>query len=153
MTDVADALQLFEAVPYAAPRLDDAAVEQARLIRATREHLATTGLSVTYEGLAAGRSSSVEAARQWVTRARAARRIFTVDYDGNALIPSFQLDEAFDLDNRAAGIVKQLTDFGLSGWAIWRWFTAVNPWIDAPPVNVLDDPELLAQAVNGLISQ
>lgn len=137
-------------LPLAPPLLDRASIEQARLARLAREHLATTSPSVDYDGLAEGRGSTVLAARQWVKRHRQGGRIVTVDYDGRTLIPSFQLDEVFDLDPVAADAVERLTEFGMHGWAIWQWFSAHNPWIDARPIDVIGSP-LLAQAVAGLV--
>ncbi len=145
----------FDDVPLAPPLLDHAAVEQARLVRLAREHLATTLPSVDYDGLAAGRGSTVLAARQWVKRQRTAGRLFTVEYDNGTLIPSFQLDETFDVDERVAPAVERLSAFGMSGWATWQWFDAHNPWIDARPLDALCAPggglDELDRAVSGLV--
>ena len=144
------AVMAFDDLPPAPPLLDRAAVEQARLVRLARDHLASTEASVDYDGLATGRASSVLAARQWVKRQRGAGRLFVVDHGGGTLIPSFQLDEVFDLDERVAAAVEQLSEFGMSGWAMWQWFCAHNPWIDARPVDVIGTPDLQA-AVDGLV--
>lgn len=140
----------FEDLPVAPPLLDHAAVEQARLVRLARDHLASTEPSVSYDGLAEGRASTVLAARQWVKRQRSSGRLFVVDHGAGTLIPSFQLDEAFDLDQRVSGAVQRLTEFGMSGWAMWQWFCAHNPWIDARPVDVIGTPDL-ERAVAGLV--
>ena len=140
----------FDDLPPAPPMMDRAAVEQARLVRLARDHLASTEPSVDYAGLAEGRISTMLAARQWVKRQRSAGRMFVVDHGGGTLIPSFQLDEVFDLDERVAGAVQQLTEFGMSGWAMWQWFCAHNPWIDARPVDVIGTPAL-GVAVAGLV--
>ncbi len=140
----------FEDLPPAPPMLDRAAVEQARLVRLARDHLASTEPSVDYDGLAEGRASTVLAARQWVKRQRSAGRMFVVDHGPGTLIPSFQLDEVFDLDERVVPAIGRLTEFGMSGWAIWQWFSAHNPWIDARPVDVIGTPDLDA-AVAGLV--
>lgn len=140
----------FDDFPPLPPRMDRSAVEQARLVRLARDHLASTELSVDYDGLAQGRDSSVLAARQWVKRQRSAGRLFAVDYGGGTLIPSFQLDEIFDLDPRVAVAVERLTEYGLSGWAMWQWFCAHNPWIDARPVDAIATPDL-DRAVRGLV--
>lgn len=140
----------FEDLPPAPPMMDRAAVEQARLVRLARDHLASTEPSVDYDGLAEGRASTVLAARQWVKRLRGSGRMFVVDYGGGTLIPSFQLDEVFDLDPRVGSAVQRLTEFGMSGWAVWQWFCAHNPWIEARPVDVIGTPALDA-AVAGLV--
>ena len=145
------AIAYFSDIPPAPPLLDHAAVEQARLVRIVRDHLATTEPSITYEGLASGRGSSQEAARQWVKRHRAKGELFTIDYAGNTLIPLFQLDEAFGINEHAAAATARLTAAGMNGWAIWQWYTAINPWIEARPVDVLGDTSLIDQAIEGLL--
>jgi hypothetical protein len=131
------AIALFDDIPAPTPLLDRAAVEQARLVRVARDHLVSTDGSVDYEHLAIGRGGTVLAARQWVKRQRAKGRLFVVEHDGRTLIPSFQLGDAFDLDDRVGDAVAQLTAFGMSGWAIWRWFTSINPWIETRPLDAL----------------
>lgn len=144
------AVVVFDDLPPAPPRLDRAAIEQARLVRLARDHLASTELSVDYDGLATGRDTTVLAARQWVKRQRSANRLFVVDHGGGTLIPTFQLDDVFDLDARVGPTVARLADFGMSGWAMWQWFCAHNPWIDARPIDVIGQPDLDA-AVRGLV--
>ncbi len=140
----------FDDLAPAPPRLDHEAIEQARLVRLARQHLATREPSVDYDGLARGRDSTVLAARQWVKRQRAKGQVFVVDYDSTTLIPSFQLDEVFNLDNRVGPVVQRLSEAGLNGWAIWQWFTAFNPWVEARPVDLIGSPEL-DLAVDGLM--
>ena len=130
--------------------LDHAAVEQSRLVRLARDRIAGNELSVDYEGLARGRDCSVLAARQWVKRKRSKGSLFVVDHGNTTLIPSFQLDEVFDVDPRVAAVVGELVAAGMGGWAIWQWFTAINPWIDARPVDMIGRPEI-DQAVRGLL--
>lgn len=144
------ALSYFEDIPPAPPLLDRTAVEQARLVRLARDHLAANEASVDYDGLALGRGCTVLAARQWVKRQRAKQELFVVDHGGGTLIPSFQLDEVFGVDSRVAPVVAALTGAGMSGWAVWQWFAAHNPWIDARPVEVIGEPTL-QEAVDGLI--
>jgi len=145
------AAPLFDDIPSAPPMLDRVAVEQARLVRLARDYLAANELSIDYDGLAEGRASTVLAARQWVKRQRGAGRLFVVDYGGRSLIPSFQLDEVFDLDERVIGAVESLVMFGMNGWAIWQWFTSENPWINARPIEVIGTDEL-AVAVDQLVN-
>jgi hypothetical protein len=85
------------------PLLDRAAVENARLIRESRERLLTEAGAVTIAMLAEGRRSNLNAARQWLHRNRKAGRLVTVEHEGDVLIPTFQLDEAFDVDPVTAG--------------------------------------------------
>lgn len=144
------AVALFDDLPAAPPMLDHAAIEQARLVRLARDHLAANEGSVDYDGLARGRDSTVLAARQWVKRQRVKGQLFTVEHGGGTLIPSFQLDEVFDVDDRVGRVVAELTAAGMSGWAVWQWFTAINPWIEVRPIDRIDTPEI-EQAVVGLL--
>ncbi len=144
-----DAALRFDDLPVPAPLLDETAVEQARLIRMARDHLATTERSVDYHALSIGRASTELAARQWAKRQRDANRLFVVDHGNRILVPTFQLDEAFDLDSAVTPAVTSLLEFGMAGWAAWQWFTAHNPWIDARPVDVIGTDQLEV-AVAGL---
>jgi hypothetical protein len=137
-------------LPPAPPLLDRAAVEQARLVRLARDHLAAHEPSVDYGGLAQGRNSTVLAARQWVKRQRGRGRIFVIDHGGMTLLPTFQLDEVFDVNEQVAAVVTRLSGAGLTGWAQWQWFTALNPWIDARPIDVIGNPDVM-KAVDGLV--
>ncbi len=130
--------------------LDHVAIEQARLTRLARDHLAANEASVDYDGLARGRDSTVLAARQWVKRQRAKGELFVVEYGGRTLIPSFQLDEVFDIDDRVGRVVAELTAADMTGWAMWQWFTAVNPWIEARPIDRIGTEEI-DRAVAGLL--
>jgi hypothetical protein len=141
---------LFSTIPSPPPMLDRAAVEQARLVRLERDRIASTEPSFDYDALARARQSTVLAARQWVKRQRARNSLFVVDYDGGTLIPSFQFDEACEVNPDSAAIVEQLIAFSMSGWAMWQWFTSSNPWIESRPVDVLGAP-LAQEAVDGLV--
>ena len=134
-------------------RLDRAAVEAARLVRVGRDLLITEAGAVTVAMLAEGRTSNVNAARQWLHRQRQAGRLITVDHNGELLIPSYQLDAAFDLDQAVAGVTGALVAAGMSPWAIWRWFYAHNGWVDARPVDLVaaGDSRRLHRAVRGLL--
>lgn len=147
--DMSDAALRFDDLPTPAPLLDEMAVEQARLIRMARDHLATTERSVDYRGLSVGRACTELAARQWVKRQRDVGRLFVVEHGNRMLVPAFQLDEAFDLDDAVTPAVISLLDFGMNGWAAWQWFTAHNPWIDARPIDVIGTDKLAA-AIAGL---
>lgn len=146
------AVELVASEPMS-PRLDRAAVEAARLVRAAREQLLADAGAVTVAMLAEGRGSKVNAARQWLHRQRKAGRLVTVDHDGEVLIPTFQLDDAFDLQPLASETAAELVTAGLSGWAVWRWFYAHNGWVDARPVDLVadGDRERLERAVRGLL--
>jgi hypothetical protein len=120
-----------------APLLDHVGVELARRQHAARQQLASQHPSVTYEMLAAARGQTEPAARQWVRRMREAGKLVTVEY-GNTLIPSFQFDSHYDLVPAVSDTVHLLTDSGMSGWAVWRWFCTTSPWIDQPPTQLVE---------------
>jgi hypothetical protein len=120
-----------------APLLDHVGVELARRQHAARQVLVSENPSVTYELLATARHQTEPAARQWIRRMREAGKVVTVDY-GNTLIPSFQFDQEYNLVPAVSGAVHELVEAGMPGWAIWRWFCTVSPWLG-------DKPERLAE--------
>jgi hypothetical protein len=138
------------------PVLNHAAAERARLVNEARAALLGSGGAVTVELLAESTRRSVEATRQWLRRQRLAQRIVTVTHDGNVLIPTFQLDEAFGLDDESAGIVRRLVDHGMSAWAVWDWFATPNPWLGniTPEATLASGrAEALGSAVDGLFQE
>jgi hypothetical protein len=139
--------------PPVEPRLDRVAVENARLLREARDRLLTTAGAVTIEMLAEGRASTEGAARGWLHRKRVAGRLVAVEHDNRTLVPTFQLDDAFDIDTIVADAVERLTAFGMGPWAVWRWFYATNGWIGQPPVEAATrgDDAQLDRALTGLI--
>lgn len=139
--------------PEVQPVLSYAAVESARLIRESRDALITSAGCVTIELLAEGRAASLNATRQWIHRYRKNGRLVTVDHNGNTLIPLFQLTDAFDLETEAGRVSQRLVDGGMSPWAIWRWFTSHNGWIDQTPLAALrsGDTATVNRAVAGIL--
>ena len=132
-----------------APLLDAAGVEAARLRHAARASLVTENRSVTYAMLATARNTSEPAARQWVKRLRDNGRLITVDHGNYTLIPSYQFDRDYEVIPAVSSTTQVLAGAGMGGWAIWRWFCVVSPWIDDKPVNLLppnrDHPEALTE--------
>ena len=120
--------------------LDHAGVEAARLQRVARDELVSSAPSVTYPMLAEARDSNVNAVRQWVNRHRNEGRIVVVTRDDNTvLIPSFQFDQMYDLDDGAAPVIASLKEREMSDWAIWRWFYAENAWVQRRPIDLLHE--------------
>ena len=113
--------------PVVEPRLDAVRVELARLVNAARAGLLGSQTAVSVLELAVGRGSTVDAARQWVTRQRAKGALVTVSHEGLLLFPTFQLDTAFDLDHLAAQVVQRLGQEGMDAWAIWD--VAAQDWV------------------------
>lgn len=138
------------------PVLDHAAVERARLVNAARVELLGSGGAITVEMLADATGRTPGAARQWLHRHRSAGRLITVNHDGVALIPTFQLTEAFDLDLGVAELVARLTGHDMSGWAVWDWFQTPNTWLDGRnPSEVIaeGDNTSLHHAISGLFQE
>lgn len=123
-----------------APLLDHVGVELARRQHAARQMLVSENPSVTYELLAIARQQKEPAVRQWVRRSREAGKLVTVEY-GNTLIPSFQFDHEYNLVPAVSGAVRTLVESGMSGWAIWRWFCTVSPWLGDAPVRLVERGE------------
>ncbi|MGI9015994.1 MAG: hypothetical protein ACR2HR_02630 [Euzebya sp.] len=139
-----------------APVLDTAAAEVARLINVARAALLRSGSAVTIDMLADGRDSSAAAARQWLTRRRAEGRLVTVPHNGAVLVPTFQLDAAFGLNEAAADVVKRLLGYEMDGWAIWDWAVTPNAWLDGrTPAEMLAEgrTDPVGRAVAGLFQE
>lgn len=117
-------------VPVVEPRYDQVSLEQARLLNAARARQLESGTAVTIAMFAEGAGIGAEAARGRVKRHRAAGRLVTVLHEGEALIPTFHLGPAYELDPLAARVVAALTDAGLGPWAIWDWAETPNGWLD-----------------------
>ena len=120
-----------------APLLDHAGVEAARLIHAGRAALVKEHPSVTYQLLTRARGQQEATVRQWVRRLRAAGRLVTVEHDGATLLPSFQFDDAYEPIPEVGDVMAVMCAAGMSGWAVWRWFSAVNPWVEERPVDLV----------------
>lgn len=113
------------------PVLDHAATERARLVNENRARLLRSGRAVTLDMLAEGQGKKLDATRQWARRQRVGGKLVYVIHDGTTYIPTFQLDEAFELRPNAADFVPQLVGRGFTDWAVWTWFESRSPWLDA----------------------
>lgn len=129
----------------------DVALRQAELVGRARIKLLNSGTDVTVDEVASTTGKLPPSVRKWLARHRDAGRLIFVVHDRVDLVPSFQLDEAFDLEPRAADVVARLTSAGLSNWAIWRWATNPNGWLlDRTPAEELADGK--HQAVMGAVN-
>lgn len=90
------------------PVLDHAAAERARVVNESRARLLRSGRAVTLEMIADATGRSVATVRQWGNRRRNEQRMIAVLHDSLLYIPTFQLDEAFDLRDGASEIVSSL---------------------------------------------
>lgn len=138
------------------PVLDQAAAERARLVNTARAALLRSAGAVTVDMIAGATGRSAEATRQWLRRHRQAGHLVTVTRDGNVFVPTFQLDDAFELDEVVSDIVACLVERHMSGWAVWDWFATPNTWLDgATPAAALDAGGMAAvhRAVAGLFQE
>lgn len=130
----------FEPVPYAT-------VEQARRLAGLRASLLRDGAWST-TAIAEARGITTSNARQWVSRHRKARRIFTVTHEGETLVPAFLLDEELEPRPAALEPTRFLREAGEDGWALWAWFATPSAWLGGrvPAEVLVSEPELVARA-------
>ncbi len=124
------AAQLITSLPPL--RTDTAAAAAAALANRAYARLLGSGTAVTtaeYVAALAERGVGAEAARARIKRDRGRHRLVTVTHDGEAVIPTFQLDAGFDHDPLAGDVVQALTAAGYGAWDIWDWAETPNPWI------------------------
>lgn len=127
-------------VPYAT-------VEQARRLAALRASLLRSG-ALSTAAIAKARGMTANNARQWISRQRKSRRLFTVTHEGESFVPAFLLDEEIEPKLEAHDAIGSLRQAGEDGWALWAWFATPSAWLGGRvPAEVLaNDPELVAEA-------
>lgn len=137
------------------PVLDDAAAALATRVNRNRARLLKSRTAVTVAQISSATGRSHEAVRRWLNRLEADGSIVAVRHDGSLLVPTFQLTDAFELDEGAAAIVGQLVEFGMGPWAVWDWAHAHNGWIDDAPAAALADSRVadVQRAVDGLLQR
>ena len=146
----------FEDAPVVEPVYDHAATTNARLVNEVRAGLLKSGSAVTIDMIAEATDTDPGTVRQRVTRHRKAGRLITVSHDGRTLVPTSQLDEAFDLDAEAAAVVSRLVAHGMDGWSVWDWLETPNAWLggDAPAQRLAHgDAGAVHDAVSGLFQE
>lgn len=147
-------VELLAGAPVVAPVLDTAAAAHATLVNRARSALLESGTAITVSQLADATGRSDDTARRWVARKRDANRLVTVTlHDGTLLIPTVQLDEAFDLHEQLADRTQRLVEYGMGSWAIWDWWQVPNGWLDGKaPVDAAaaGDYDGLDRAIDGL---
>lgn len=138
------------------PVLDRDGAERARLVNEHRAKLLRAGRVVTIDVLAGAQHKNPSTVRQWVRRQRRGGRLVYVVHDGITYVPTFQLDEAYDLDPTAADAIGELAGRGFSDWAIWTWFESRSPWLaQRSPADALAAGDLagLRRALAGLFQE
>jgi len=79
----------------------------------------------SYATLAQLRGSQEGSVRTWVSRKRKRNELFTVQVQGQSLIPSVQLTSAGEFEPQIAEILRPLLTAGMDGWEVWVWLA--NP--------------------------
>ncbi len=114
-------------------RTDSAAAAQAALANRAYARLLVSGTAVTtaqYVAALRERGLSEEGARARIKRDRdRKRRLITVIHDGEAVLPSFQLNTDFEHRELAGDVVRALREAGWGPWEIWDWAETPNGWI------------------------
>lgn len=105
------------------------AVANALRTRELRARLLESGAH-NYESLAGGRDCSVEAARQFVSRARNKHQLITVRHEERTFVPQFLLDDVLDPVPEFSPVIKELAEVGERGWAAWTWLVTPSSWLD-----------------------
>ncbi len=150
------AAEVLGGAPIVAPVLDMTAAARATLVNEARAALLESGTAVTIAQLAAATNRSDDTARKWATRKRDAGRLVLVQlHDGTLLVPTIQLDEAFDLNEQVADRTQRLIEWGMGPWAIWDWWHTPNGWLldGHSPADAVraGDFDAVDRAIDGLI--
>lgn len=130
-------------VPSSTLTMSPATVRQAERNADLRARLLATGAHCAKD-LASGRHQTPQALRQWLSRQRNQRRLFTVNYDRQAWVPAFLLDSHLEPRPELLPALDVLMRAGLDGWALWAWLALPSPYADgARPIDL--DPEALTE--------
>jgi len=113
-------------------RTDTAAAAQTVLANRIYARLLASGSAVPasqYVAVLAECGVGEQAARTRVNRDRTAGRLITLTYDGEAIIPTFQLGCDAEHRRLAGDAVHALLAAGYGPWDIWYWAESRNPWL------------------------
>jgi len=101
-----------------------ATLAQAQRLATHRDALLATPV-FTHDTLRALRGDTrTSSTRTWLTRRRDNHELFTITYNGRALIPAFQLDEQGVPRPELQPVLEALADTGVTGWPLWTWLTS-----------------------------
>lgn len=134
-------------------RTDTAAAAQATLANRAYARLLDSGTAVTtsqYVAALSERGVGPEGARARIKRDRDKGRFITVTFEGQSVIPTFQLHLDFDHRREAGDAVAALLSAGYGPWDIWDWAETPNAWIGrrTPAEAILaGDTDALSRAV------
>ena len=77
----------------------------------------------TYASLSELRGTQESSVRTWVSRARKQHEMFTVELQGQTLVPQVQLTDSGNINPLIADLARPLIMAKLDGWSIWSWLT------------------------------
>lgn len=113
-------------------RTDTTAAAAAVLANRAYARLLASGTAVTtsqYVAVLSERGLGEEGARARIKRDRDRKRMITVNHEGEAAVPTFQLESDFEHRELAGDVVAALREAGWGSWEIWDWAETPNGWI------------------------
>lgn len=101
-----------------------ASQRQIKRSAALRKELIQDQGAENYASLSELRESQESSVRTWVSRLRKRHELFTVEIQGQTLIPKVQLTDKGNINPRVTELVRPMVRAGLDGWSIWAWLTS-----------------------------
>lgn len=83
----------------------------------------------TYASLSELRGTQESSVRTWVSRARKQHEMFTVELQGQTLVPQVQLTDTGNINPLIVDLVRPLILAKLDGWSIWSWLTSPSGFL------------------------
>lgn len=147
--DVPGVISTSAAIPRLVDPVLEARVLNAVRIRQHRSNLISSGAFAIAE-IAEGRGTSPAAAYQWLNRATASNRLFSVNNAGQILIPADLLDEVFEPVSHWQPVLEALAEAGVVGWDAWGWLKSPTTWLGnrVPTETITSDPEAVKEAAS-----
>lgn len=106
------------------PLVPAASQKQVQRSAELRRRLLEEHGAESYATLAQLRGSRESSARTWVSRARGAGGLLTVELQGRTLIPTVQLTDSGEARPQILEILRPLLRSGADGWSLWAWLTS-----------------------------
>lgn len=98
-----------------------------------------------YDGVAALRGVSQNAARFAVHKAAERGALLIVPHDGAVLVPAFQLDERGEVREELQAVLTTLLGSRMDVWAVWGWLVRPAALLGgAVPADAVRDPDEVA---------
>lgn len=123
-----------------------------------REHrqqlLATPWFTVETLQVARG-DATTAATRAWLDEQITAGNVFTVENDGQVVVPAFQLTADGEPRADLAPALAELAAAGAHGWELWTWMVDPTGWLsgDVPEQAARSDADRVAFAASRFAAQ